>query len=143
MVDGGAELNVLDETMANQLGLEIESSNTKATAANGTNIDVIGQTASGLVVKITPVQSPRIGNEAEKQKPQKSVENPETSAISREVPEVPDIPFQENCLVPSLSSEPQIKQEDASVTEINISEADRDQGEPEETGGEASGGTEL
>ena len=100
-----------------------------------------------MLPNIEQIQKERAERAARREEEDKFFESTEIKIDTVDItvktePEVPELPFQ-NDPVPSSSSEPQVKQEDVSVTEVNISETDRDQGEPEETGGEASGGTEL
>ena len=101
-----------------------------------------------MLPNIEQIQKERAERAARREEEDKFFESTEIKIETADItvkiePEVPELPFLENDPVPSSSSEPQVKQEDVSVTEVNISETDGDQGEPEEAGGEASGGTEL
>ena len=101
-----------------------------------------------MLPNIEQIQKERAERAARREEEDKFFESTEIKIETADItvktePEVSELPFLGNHPVPSPSSDPQLKQEDVSVTEVNISETDGDQGEPEEAGGEASGGTEL
>lgn len=52
IIDEGAELNVMDEGLANSLGLEVDDSLARAAAANNTALQITGQTTADLLINV-------------------------------------------------------------------------------------------